>query len=117
MSNQKMAAQRQATGAGETGAAAEPEGNLRNTPEPGLSVATARLSGIWPSWLGMLLGRLILRICPAGKRACAHESCHLRAFCKCAQAEWTAAGALENRFWVALAICAVAVIVYCFFLR
>ena len=76
--------------------------------------ASSHGSRIWPCWLNVLIGRLVLRICPSGKKVCRHESCHLRVFCKCAQAEWRAAGVMESRFWAVLAACAAALILYCF---
>ena len=114
MNDQTTTAQKQATSASEAGIAAEERGNLRDTPMATRLVATARVQRIWPRWAGILLGRLILRVCSSGKSECGHESYHLRVFCKCAQTEWRTAGVLENRFWAVLAVCAAAAVLYCF---
>jgi hypothetical protein len=50
----------------------------------------------------MLIGRLALRGCPRAGRPCAHTHCHLRAFCRCAQADTARAARVENRFWLAV---------------
>jgi hypothetical protein len=95
---------------GMTGAGAVQEAPEEAIPFP----AATRVPGIGSRWPKVLFGRLVLRVCPSGKQVCRHKNCHLRAFCKCAQAEWRAAGVMENRFWAVLAACAAALILYSF---
>jgi hypothetical protein len=117
MSNQATGVQRQATGVSDGWVASGQEGNEGKTPKTAHLLQSGGLNGIRPRWAGILAGRLILRVCPSRKTVCVHHGCHLRVFCKCAQAEWAAAGALENSFWLALAVCAAGVITYCFIRR
>ena len=40
------------------------------------------------------------------------QSCHRRALCQCAQKEWRAGEAIEQRVWVVLSLCGGATILY-----
>ncbi len=60
----------------------------------------------------LFLGRQLLRICGTKANPAACEDCHLRAFCRCAQADFTAAAAVEARVWMALAVCGAVAILY-----
>ncbi len=60
----------------------------------------------------LFLGRQLLRICAPKANPVVCEDCHLRAFCRCAQADVTAAAAVEAKVWTALAVCGSVVILY-----
>jgi hypothetical protein len=66
----------------------------------------------YPRWLRLLLGRQILRACPAAPKIAACTGCRLRALCKCAHDEILEAVAVENRCWAILAVCGAAVLLY-----
>lgn len=53
----------------------------------------------------MVLGSLILRVCPEKPHACANVRCHLRPLCACAAAELRTARQLEGRVWITVAAC------------
>ncbi len=60
----------------------------------------------------LFLGRQLLRICAPKANPVVCEDCHLRAFCRCAQADFTAAATVEAKVWRALAVCGAVVILY-----
>jgi len=69
-----------------------------------------------PSMPGSIASRIVLDL--GGTEVC--QSCHRRAFCQCAQKEWRAAEAIEQKIWVVLSLCGGATILYaayCFFFR
>ena len=55
-----------------------------------------------PRWLGIFLGRIILRVCPDNRPSEPCEGCHLRALCKCAQDHHFEAAAIEMKVWTML---------------
>lgn len=52
-----------------------------------------------PRWLGITLGRIILRVCPDNRRSEPCEGCQLRVLCKCAQDHHHEAAAIEMKVW------------------
>ncbi len=65
-----------------------------------------------PRWLGLFLGRQLLRFCPPARDIENCEGCALRPFCKCAYEQILAARAVERRVWAVLAVCGGAALVY-----
>lgn len=64
-----------------------------------------------PRWLGIFLGRLVLRVCPENRPEEPCDGCHLRALCKCAQDDFTAAARVEKRVWAVLVACCLVALV------
>ena len=58
-----------------------------------------------PRWLGIFLGRLVLRVCPANRPAEPCDGCHLRALCRCAHDNHVEAARVEARVWAVIAAC------------
>jgi hypothetical protein len=70
-----------------------------------------------PSRLARLLGLVVLRACPAACNLSTCQDCHLRALCKCAQQDFEASTALEQKIWAGLTLCVVIAVlyaIYCF---
>jgi hypothetical protein len=69
----------------------------------------------FPHWASVLLGRWILRFCPPQRKAapiCEDQRCALRIYCKCAREDSEYGAALEQRVWLVLAVCGLAVILF-----
>jgi len=64
------------------------------------------------SWLAIFAGRILMRGCRVEQCVC--DECHLRALCKCASQDMTAANKIEERVWIALGVCAAVGIVAAF---
>lgn len=63
-------------------------------------------------------GQIMLDTCPAPHSVDDCAGCHLRALCRCAYADFLAAGTREQRVWIVLALSAAVTILYaayCFF--
>ena len=90
---------------GDAGAGPEGDKTCESAPEPALPAYV-------PRWLGMFLGKQLLRVCPSARRIMPCEGCELRVLCKCAQEQLRAAAAIEHRIWMALAACGGVVILY-----
>lgn len=72
------------------------------------SACTAEPTGgqvFWPRWLGVFLGRMVLRVCPQNIPEEPCEGCHLRALCKCAQDNFLEAASIEKKVWAVLVAC------------
>lgn len=86
-------------------------GEAKNESSAGRSQPGPRIAQ--PRWWQQQTGRLVLRACPSGDKPDACEGCQLRALCRCAHEDWQKACRLESRFWAVIAICGVAVFLYC----
>ena len=53
----------------------------------------------------LLVGRLVLTVCPSGKKECKNLHCLLQPFCQCARAEFGAGNRIEAGVWMGLTIC------------
>ena len=106
----------------------EPASGLDTTPSavagtpkslhPVLGVPSSRQGSISLNRRASRSGQIILDTCPANRTRDDCEGCHLRALCRCAYADFRAAGAREQRVWVVLALSATVTILYaayCFF--
>ena len=113
MNDTQTTGRRCETNADETAIAVEDKEGDREASEAASHASLSRWETIRPRWLAILCGRVILRICPSGKKGAACEGCRLRVFCRCAQVEFEKATVLERRFWAVLAVCGAAVILYC----
>jgi len=65
-----------------------------------------------PLWLARPLSSLALRACPITRELEACKACHVRVLCKCAQAEFSTASAVERRVWLVLAAVGGASVLY-----
>ncbi|MGO8677137.1 MAG: hypothetical protein ACLQVX_14855 [Limisphaerales bacterium] len=86
--------------AGEAGGDIEESGDVALAAAPEVPSKTACAGKIWPRWLGLLFGRLTLRVCSPEKAGEACAACGLKPFCRCAQEDWNAACAVESWFWI-----------------
>lgn len=68
-------------------------------------------------WVGLFLGRLLLRICPKDVPNEPCDGCQLRALCKCAQEDFTEAARVERRVWMVLLGCSLVALLMVIFAR
>src|SRR5512133_103739 len=62
-------------------------------------------------WVGRPAGKLVLAVCPSGKKVCTNKHCLLQPLCACARAELRMVSRSEARVWLVIAACAALLIV------
>ncbi len=86
-----------------------------SAPKPGERFpAGAQVPGFWRRSVGASLGEVILAVCPQAKKECNNPHCVFQPLCACARAELQRSGRIENRFWIALAVCAAVLLLVAF---
>jgi hypothetical protein len=96
----------------EQGTTATEVPGISPSPKTFLPVPPPQKVSISPDRRASRSGQIILDATPASRSIDGCEGCHLRAFCRCAYADFLAAGALEQRVWVVLALTAAVTILY-----
>jgi hypothetical protein len=96
----------------EQGATATSVSGISPSPNTFLPVLSPEKVSISPDRRASRSGQVILDASPMSRSVDGCEGCHLRAFCRCAYADFLAAGAREQRVWVVLALTAAVTILY-----
>ena len=55
-----------------------------------------------PPGLKVVAGKLVLLVCPSGKKQCTNLRCRLQPFCSCARADLNSGDKAENGVWLLL---------------
>ncbi len=62
----------------------------------------------------LLIGKVVLMVCPSGRKECKNVHCRLQPFCACARADFETARKSEARVWMAVALCGALVLLMSF---